>query len=520
MACRQGGPFLFLKGSTVKKRIAAICIAIAFIAGFGYLPTVAKNAIAYFYPGITVGNISLDLSGVYLTNVSINKGNISGNIEEILISPNKRIILYNGYVNHTSIQSSTLQERKPSQLEGFDIEAYGIDAFIDMGDSVIIAKEISYVGGSLYAHYISFYGNIKGRDVEVDGESVEVYLFQKSEVYLDRATVSFNEIEIPHVGPESFAEAYNIEAYYGQITAGEVIFSNASFENVIVSGDENAIIASGRVYSAYSDDFPVIGSYDFSTGEIFASSNNVAVTRNDEETKLSGLCIDVFNFEGFRRTQDIRGITGNFEISLKQNPIDIKIVNTCAASCSSPAFQSLRSGFRYWVYNSEHNLVEREGGPRSNNWVDMIPFEVSENTIKMEDPGFLGHQGYSVAAFENAFKMNVDEGRFVSGGSTITMQLIKNIWLYRDKEIARKVQEVLLSRMLERCFDKDQIMKLYLNVVEYGPDLYGLGDAAWHYYQTEAGAMTEKEAVCITSHFPRPRNNERCRGIENENQTD
>jgi membrane peptidoglycan carboxypeptidase len=85
------------------------------------------------------------------------------------------------------------------------------------------------------------------------------------------------------------------------------------------------------------------------------------------------------------------------------------------------------------------------------------------------------------------------------------MQLAKNLWLRRDKTLGRKVQEFFLAQALESCFTKDQILELYLNVVEFGPDLYGIGPAAERYFKVSAAAISPVQAFWLASILPRPR---------------
>jgi membrane peptidoglycan carboxypeptidase len=122
----------------------------------------------------------------------------------------------------------------------------------------------------------------------------------------------------------------------------------------------------------------------------------------------------------------------------------------------------------------------------------------------MEDPGFEHHRGFIVQAFSNSFLDNLKQGRFLRGGSTITMQLAKNLWLTREKTLGRKVQEFFLSQALESCYSKDEIMELYLNVVEFGPNQYGVGNGSMHWFHKGPGELVPTEAFWLASILPRP----------------
>ncbi len=125
--------------------------------------------------------------------------------------------------------------------------------------------------------------------------------------------------------------------------------------------------------------------------------------------------------------------------------------------------------------------------------------------IALEDPGFPHHRGIIAQALENSLKMNVEAQKFVRGCSTITMQLAKNIWLRRDKSLGRKVQEAILALSLESCLNKDEILALYLNVVEYGANLYGIGPAAHRYFKTAPAGLDPVQAFYLASILPAPK---------------
>jgi membrane peptidoglycan carboxypeptidase len=159
------------------------------------------------------------------------------------------------------------------------------------------------------------------------------------------------------------------------------------------------------------------------------------------------------------------------------------------------------------AYNSKDERFERETGPGTKDWTYLpdVGRDVPTAVIAMEDPGYPSHRGYIGQAFENSLRDNLATGKFLRGGSTITMQLAKNIWLYRDKTVTRKLQEVLFAIALENCYSKSEILELYLNVVEFGPDLYGIGPAARHYFKTSAAEITAEQSFSLAMLLPKPR---------------
>lgn len=197
----------------------------------------------------------------------------------------------------------------------------------------------------------------------------------------------------------------------------------------------------------------------------------------------------------------------SFEVRAKPTP-HLEIDYECKFDCSSEPIKSLkRRRFFYFAYDSKEKLFERETGYQTRHWVSLadLPPHVPEAFRLMEDPGFHSHGGIHVMALYNSLKANLEKGKFVKGGSTITMQLAKNLWLRRHKTVGRKAQEALLTIALESCLSKATIMELYMNVVEYAPDVYGLRAASEHYFRKDPSALTADEAFYLASILPAPK---------------
>lgn len=197
----------------------------------------------------------------------------------------------------------------------------------------------------------------------------------------------------------------------------------------------------------------------------------------------------------------------SFEVRTKPDP-HLSIKQNCKFSCSMSPIKELSQGkFTYQVYNAKGEIEDRTTGRHTAGWVFLnnLPYHVPDAFRLLEDPGFHSHKGIHVMALKNSLIANLEKGSFVKGGSTISMQLAKNLWLRRHKTIGRKAQEALLTLALESCLPKPQIMELYLNVVEFGPDLYGLGPAARHYFGKGAESLTADEAFYLASILPNPK---------------
>jgi monofunctional glycosyltransferase len=125
--------------------------------------------------------------------------------------------------------------------------------------------------------------------------------------------------------------------------------------------------------------------------------------------------------------------------------------------------------------------------------------------IAAEDARFREHHGVDWAGMRQAMQDNLHRGRFWRGGSTITQQLVKNLFLTTYGSFARKLAEIPLSLLAELILSKDRILELYLNVVEWGPGVYGGQAAAERYYDTSAAYLSREQAARLAACLPSPR---------------
>jgi penicillin-binding protein 1A len=145
-------------------------------------------------------------------------------------------------------------------------------------------------------------------------------------------------------------------------------------------------------------------------------------------------------------------------------------------------------------------------GPENPSFVPYaeLPPHLVRAVTTSEDAGFFGHQGFDLEELKNAFAAGAEKGRVVRGGSTISQQLAKNLYLTREKTLARKIREAVLTIGLEATVPKARLLEIYLNVAEWGPGLHGIGPAARHYFGVDPRALTPKQAVFLASIIPNP----------------
>jgi len=129
--------------------------------------------------------------------------------------------------------------------------------------------------------------------------------------------------------------------------------------------------------------------------------------------------------------------------------------------------------------------------------VDKIPDDFLKAIIAVEDRRFYNHHGFDIEAIGRAVYINLKGGTVRQGGSTITQQLTKNLFLSSDKTYHRKLKELALAIKLERLYTKDEILEMYINVIYYGSDAYGIQAASQTYFNKNAKDLTREECALL-----------------------
>lgn len=140
-------------------------------------------------------------------------------------------------------------------------------------------------------------------------------------------------------------------------------------------------------------------------------------------------------------------------------------------------------------------------------WVNynQISNNLKRAVIASEDAKFIDHEGVDWEAIQAAYEKNLKKGKIVSGGSTISQQLAKNLFLSSKRTPWRKVQELVITYMLEAVLDKRRIFEIYLNIIEWGDGVFGAEAAAKHYFKVSAAKLSSQQAARLAVMIPNPR---------------
>lgn len=143
---------------------------------------------------------------------------------------------------------------------------------------------------------------------------------------------------------------------------------------------------------------------------------------------------------------------------------------------------------------------------------DRVSAHLKRAVVAAEDAKFVDHEGFDWEGIQKAIEKNEKKGRVVAGGSTISQQLAKNLFLSGSRSWLRKGQEAIITWMLERTMPKRRILELYLNVAEWGNGVFGAEAAAKHYFGVPAAQLSAQQAAWLAAILPSPQRYDRNRG--------
>jgi hypothetical protein len=172
-------------------------------------------------------------------------------------------------------------------------------------------------------------------------------------------------------------------------------------------------------------------------------------------------------------------------------------------------FRLINETFLHDVYEDDQKMASFLVGPENPDFVrlDEITASLQYSVLTGEDGGFFFHKGFSEESFQESIAANLKEHRFARGGSTLTMQLVKNVFLSHQKTISRKVEEALIVWMIENLHlvTKERMFEIYLNIIEWGPGIYGIKNASRFYFNKLPRDLTLQESIYLSAIIPRPK---------------
>ncbi|WP_234461813.1 biosynthetic peptidoglycan transglycosylase [Pedobacter segetis] len=177
-------------------------------------------------------------------------------------------------------------------------------------------------------------------------------------------------------------------------------------------------------------------------------------------------------------------------------------------------FQKINAPFTYTPYEKGKPVRDIVIGPSNPNFVpfDQISSNIKNALLTSEDPSFFSHHGFVEESIRQSIATNFKAKSFKRGGSTISMQLVKNVYLNRQKTLARKIEEILIVWLIENqhLTSKSRMYEVYLNIIEWGRNVYGIGEASHYYFGKNASDLTVGESIYLAHIVPKPKSSLYC----------
>ncbi len=172
-------------------------------------------------------------------------------------------------------------------------------------------------------------------------------------------------------------------------------------------------------------------------------------------------------------------------------------------------FSMINGAFAHKIYEKDNfirSIIIGTSNPNFYPIASISPY-VQQAILTSEDGSFMWHKGFNEGAFRKSIAQNYKERRFARGGSTISMQLVKNVFLSRNKTVSRKAEEALIVWFIEHLHlsNKQRMYEVYLNSIEFGPNVYGIGEASQFYFAKKPNEITLNEGIFLSCIVPKPK---------------
>ena len=311
---------------------------------------------------------------------------------------------------------------------------------------------------------------------------------------------------------EGIASIDNLMINHPKIASKDVIIKKAQFDYRFLLGSDFVSIDSSSTVQFNKIKFHPFATYETESDTIYKLK--VTIPRMKAQDFISSLPDGLFtHFEGMEAE-------GNFEYKLdfafnknKPNQLvfdsNLKKENLKITKYGEANLNKLNGEFIYRAIIK--NVLQRpvligSANPNYTSLDQMSPY-LQKCVLTSEDPSFFTHRGFINEAFKQSILKNIRTKKFSRGASTISMQLIKNVFLTREKTVSRKLEEILLVYLLEnnRIASKERMLEVYFNIIEWGPNVYGIGEASQFYFQKNPLDLSLKECLFLATIIPKPR---------------
>ncbi|KIA86842.1 transglycosylase domain-containing protein [Flavobacterium sp. AED] len=355
------------------------------------------------------------------------------------------------------------------------------------------------------------------RFVNIDTGAIKVpYFDERFNLKSSFESIRLNIENIDKDGDELHIDGFmaiaNLKVNHPKIASKDVVIKNAKFDYRFLLGSDFISIDSTSTVQFNKVKFHPYVAYETEEDTIFKLK--VAIPKMKAQDFISSLPDGLFtHFQGMEAE-------GNFDYNLnfmfnKNKPnqlvFDSKLnkENLKITKYGEADLNKLNGEFIYRALIK--NVLQRPilVGSANPNYtpLDQISPYLRKCVLTTEDPSFFSHHGFINEAFKQSIVKNIKTKKFSRGASTISMQLIKNVFLTREKTVSRKLEEILLVYILEnnRIVSKERMLEVYFNIIEWGPNVYGIGEASRFYFQKSPSELNLNECLYLARIIPSPR---------------
>lgn len=350
-----------------------------------------------------------------------------------------------------------------------------------------------------------------------DGKKVELpFLERKMHVKLNFDTIR-TEMKSAEYSGSDFKitgswSVKNLLINHPKIASNDIVVPDAKIDaDLLVGKNYIALDSTSTIFLRQAELHPYL-KYTLSPNKIYEVKLHAA--EQEAQNLLNAFPQGLFeSLEGLKVSGKVKydlnfyldsSIPDSVKFNSSLTPSNLKILKWGKTN-----LQKINSSFVYTPYEYGKPMRDITIGPSNPNFTPLS--QISPNfknaVLTSEDPSFFTHKGFVQESIRRSFAVNLKEKKFVRGGSTISMQLVKNVFLSRKKTLARKAEEILIVWLIEnnRLISKQRMLEVYCNIIEMGQNVYGIGEASRHYFGKSPADLNIGEGIFFANIVPRPK---------------
>lgn len=305
----------------------------------------------------------------------------------------------------------------------------------------------------------------------------------------------------------------NLLVNHTRIAASDILVKDAAIEAKLLIGENSIALDSSSVIYAGKIKLNPFVKYTIRPNKIYEMQIH-------SDTQPAQEIFNAFPIGLFESLEGIKA-QGNLKYNLNfyldsSKPNDVIFDSSLSPSADfkilrfgKTNFQKINSVFTYTPFEKGKPVRNIIVGPENPNYtpIEEISPNIKNALLTSEDPSFYWHKGFVEESIRQSIATNFKAQSFKRGGSTISMQLVKNIYLNRNKNLARKIEEILIVWLIEnqRLSSKNRMYEVYLNIIEWGRNIYGIGEAAHYYFDKNPSELSLGEAIYLAHIVPKPK---------------